>query len=156
MVRYQPTTSRAILEMLARAGLGPDDVFYDLGSGLGHVVLLVALLTGARAKGVEIEPAYCDYARQCARNLGIGGVDFIEGDVRDASLAGGTVYFLYTPFRGALLEQVLETLRAEAHQRPIRVCTYGPCTVEVARTTWLARQGVHDVSEHGIATFRSG
>jgi hypothetical protein len=137
MVRYQPTPTRAILSMIDETGLGPDDVFYDLGSGLGHVVLLVGLLTGARARGIEIEPAYCDYARRSAQSLALARVEIVEADARDASLSGGTVYFLYTPFRGALLDEVLEALRREARQRPIRVCTYGPCTAAMASVPWL-------------------
>jgi SAM-dependent methyltransferase len=126
MVRYQPTPARVILEMLALTRLGPDDVLYDLGSGLGHVVMLAALLTGARAIGVEREPSYCEYAKRRVRALGLRGVDFVQGDAREAPLDGGTVYFLFTPFRGAMLRQVVARL-----PRGVRICTHGPCTDEL-------------------------
>ena len=159
MVRYQPTPARQILRLIDRAAIRPDDVFYDLGSGLGNVVLLVALLCGARARGIEVEPAYCEHARACARDLNVPGVEIIQADARAAPFAEGTVFFLYTPFRGALMRQVLDRLRVEATQRPIRVCTYGPCTAEIADERWLTRwltsQGGRDLTEHEVAVFQA-
>src|SRR5262249_31256908 len=57
MVYYQQTPARIIFELVEQAQLTGADVFYDLGSGLGHVPILVNLLSGAKAKGVEFEPA---------------------------------------------------------------------------------------------------
>ena len=116
-IAYQPTPARVVLELLDRVALGPADLFYDLGAGLGHVCLLVHLLSGAQARGIEIEPAYCRYARQQADALRLAGVEFIEGDVREAGLAGGTCYFLYTPFTGRTLAEALDRLAGEARQR---------------------------------------
>ena len=155
MVGYQPTPARSVLALLERADIRPEDVAYDVGSGLGQVVILVALLSGARARGIEFEPVYCEYARECARRLNVRGVDFLQADAREASLAGGTVYFLYTPFRRALLQQVLERLHAEARERPIRICTLGPCTAEVAGTRWLRPVEGQALSEHEVAVFYS-
>jgi hypothetical protein len=153
MVAYQPTPARSILQLIERANIGPADFLYDLGSGLGRVAIMVGLLSGARARGIEFEPAYCEYALRCARRLNVSGVDFLQADVRDAPLAEGTVYFLYTPCRGELLRQVLERLRAEASERLIRICTYGPCTAEVAGATWLRHADDLDLSEYEIAVF---
>jgi hypothetical protein len=155
MVGYQPTPARVILELLDRANIAPTDVVYDLGSGLGWVVILVALLSGAQATGIELEPAYCEYAACCARQLNAPGVEFIEADAGEVPLSGGSVFFMYTPFRGALLQRVLERLRGEAKQRPIRVCTYGPCTTEVGTAEWLRPRDNALQSEHEVAVFHS-
>src|SRR5262245_23885653 len=61
MVFYQQTPARIIFELVEKAHLTREDVFYDLGSGLGQVPIMVNLISGATAKGIEIEPAYCDY-----------------------------------------------------------------------------------------------
>ena len=42
--------------------VGPDDVFIDLGSGVGQVVLQAAATTGCRAYGIELMPAPAGYA----------------------------------------------------------------------------------------------
>jgi hypothetical protein len=154
MVAYQPTPARIVLQFLARADVRHDDVLVDLGSGLGHVVILAALLRGARAVGIEYEPAFVDYAQGCARALSLSRAAFVHADARDASLAGGTVYFLYTPFRGPMLQQVLERLRVEAGSRPIRVCTYGPCTPEVAQARWLVVDAGDPAREDEVVVFR--
>ena len=137
MVFYQPTPARIVLELVDRSAFRQQDVFYDLGSGLGQVSILVHLLSGIRAKGVEVEPAYCDYARRCARGLNLSEVQFINADAREADYSDGTVFFMYSPFEGRMLERVLERLRHESEKRSLRLCTYGPCTQPVNRQSWL-------------------
>jgi hypothetical protein len=137
MVFYQPTPARHIFHLLAETALGADDILLDLGSGLGHVPLMAAICTTARAIGIEREPAYVQCARQCAAELGLTNAAFIEADVRDADLSRGTVFYLYTPFTGGMLASVLQLLRDEAQHRPIRIATFGPCTLAAAEETWL-------------------
>ncbi len=66
MVGYQPTPARLIVELVQRAQLEHGDTFFDVGSGLGHVAVVVALLSGARTVGIEVDAGYCAYARRCA------------------------------------------------------------------------------------------
>jgi hypothetical protein len=152
MVAYQPTPARHFFELIRKIQLSARDVFVDLGSGLGHVPLLIAVCTPARAIGIELEPSYVERAKQSAAALRLSNTNFIAQDVRDAELSTGTVFYLYTPFRGAILRTVLDRLRAEANSRAIRVCTFGPCTPTVAAEPWLAL----DATESGhISVFRS-
>ncbi len=69
VIHYSPSGLSEILFTIENARLGPDKTFVDLGSGLGKVVLLVALLTGARAYGVEIDPRLVAHARAAAQAL---------------------------------------------------------------------------------------
>jgi len=137
MVAYQPTPARHIFRLLALTALTANDVVVDFGSGLGHVPLMVSICTPARGIGIELEPAYVACARRCAERLNVRNVSFVERDARAADLSAGTVFYLYTPFRGAILSEVLGRLWREAANRPIRVCTYGPCTPVVAEEPWL-------------------
>ncbi|HUT15498.1 MAG TPA: hypothetical protein VMY98_04560 [Anaerolineae bacterium] len=155
MVFYQPTPVRIVLELIEKADFSEDDVLYDLGSGLGQVAILVNLLTGVRAKGIEFEPAYCDYARRCARRLNLSRVEFMNVDAREADYSDGTVFFMYTPFVGALLQEVLEKLEGESRKRIIRVYTYGPCTLQVSSESWLKRADRGADSAHTLAAFNS-
>jgi hypothetical protein len=138
MVFYQPTPVRHILHLIAATGLSEADVLVDLGSGLGHVPLLASLLTGARSIGIELEPEYVASARECAQSLGLGRVTLLQQDARDADLSTGTVFYMYTPFTGALLTTVLDKLEQESTTRVFRVCTFGPCTASVATEPWLS------------------
>jgi SAM-dependent methyltransferase len=151
MVYYQPTPARIIMELVEQAQLTQEDVFYDVGSGLGQVSILVHLLSGATAKGIEFEPAYCDYARACAADLNLSRVAFINADARTADYTAGSVFFMYTPFEGSILQEVLATLREESRRRRISLFTYGPCTPQVARQSWLRR-----IDPHGDHLYKLG
>ena len=127
MVHYEPTPVRAILDLVDHVNFIPTDLFYDLGSGLGYVAMLVNLLSGIKTTGIELEPVFCTYAQSCARTLGLTAVEFINADARDADYTEGTVFYLFTPFKGALLQAVLAKLENEARTRRIKICTYGVC-----------------------------
>ncbi|MGA3227111.1 MAG: hypothetical protein ABSC65_25315 [Acidobacteriaceae bacterium] len=137
MVPYQPTPVRHILHLITASALTRDDVFVDLGSGLGHVPLLVSVVTGAQSLGIEVQATYVASARECAQSLDLSRVRFIPQDAREADLSSGTVFYLYSPFNGSILTDVLSTLRMESTRRPIKVCSLGPCTGTVANETWL-------------------
>jgi Methyltransferase domain len=153
MVFYQPTPARHIFSLIGLTELTATDVLVDLGSGLGHVPLLVSICTRARSIGIELEATYVERARQCAEKLNLNNVTFLQQDARAADLSIGTVFYLYTPFTGSILSRVLNQLKREAATRPIRVCTYGPCTSVVAEEPWL--DAVAAPAAHRIALFRS-
>lgn len=155
MVFYQPTPARIMLALVEKARLTRDDVFYDLGSGLGHVPIVVNLLSGAPSRGVEFDPAYCEYARRCAADLNLSQVTFINADARRADYADGTTFFLYTPFTGSILQDVMERLRHESRSRAIRVFTYGPCTPYVAMQPWLTSDTPTENYLYELGVFRS-
>jgi hypothetical protein len=153
MVSYQPTPARHIFDLIGRTALTERDFLIDLGSGLGHVTLMASICTSASCTGIELEPSYVDCARKSARSLNLNNVRFIEVDAREADLSGGTVFYLYTPFIGTILRDVLNSLRHEAVKREIRICTFGPCTRFVAEEQWLSVIGALDADR--IAIFRS-
>jgi Histone methylation protein DOT1 len=138
MVSFHKTPVRVVVGLIRLAELGPDDVFFDIGSGLGQVVLLVNLLTGARAMGIEYEPAYFAYSGSLTSRLRLTDAEFINADAREGDYSMGTVFFLYTPFEGGMLQDLLRLLQKESEVRVIRIFTYGPCSAKVAAENWLA------------------
>lgn len=150
MIDNVPTNLQTILEIAAF--VGPQDVLFDIGSGSGIVVLLVATLTGRPVRGVEIDPAYVRFARERAERAGLANVEFIEADVRDADYAEGTVFYLYDPVRGPMLEAFLDRLGAVAEARPITVLAFGRCHAAVARREWLHAA---EVTPTSLRVFRS-
>jgi tRNA/tmRNA/rRNA uracil-C5-methylase (TrmA/RlmC/RlmD family) len=153
MVFYQPTPARLAFDVIERLALDEHDVLIDLGSGLGHVPLLAAICTRARCAGVELESAYVTCARRCADALKLSNAYFFAQDAREADLSTGTVFYLYTPFTGALLRGVLDRLAREAATRHIRICTLGPCTQAVAGEAWLQSIGTSYADR--VAVFQS-
>lgn len=137
-IGYHPSGVAPIVHALAEVPVTPDDVFIDLGAGLGKVVLLAGLLTGAHARGIELQVPLVERARAAAERLALD-VELIAADAREADIADGTVFFLYAPFSGPVLRAVLKRLRSLASERTIVVCTLG---LDLERIEWLARRNV--------------
>lgn len=123
-VPYIPCTVDALVRMVDAAGVQPDDVFVDIGSGLGRAAVLTHLLSGASAIGIEVQSALVRAFRDLVQGWHAPRVSVVHGDA--AELTGfigiGTVFFLYCPFSGERLERVLLELETIAHGRQIRVC----------------------------------
>jgi hypothetical protein len=137
MVPYQPTPVRHILHLIATVMVSTEDVFVDLGSGLGHVPLLVSMFTGAQCLGIEMQESYVASANACAHSLQLSRVRFMAQDARDADLSQGSLFYLYSPFTGSILADVLSALRKESMRRHITICSLGPCTHRISDETWL-------------------
>jgi hypothetical protein len=54
-----------------------------------------------------------------------------------------------------MLESVLRRLEGIARARPIRLLTYGPCTIHVARQNWLVREDKSRLDPARLAVFHS-
>jgi len=137
MTAYQPTPVRHILDLIGACNFSSDDVLVDLGSGLGHVPLLAGILAGIRTLGIELQSDHTASAQQAAQRLNLKRVRFLAEDARTADLTQGTVFYLFTPFRGSVLTRVLGRLRTQSESKQIRICTLGPCTCTLQGQTWL-------------------
>jgi SAM-dependent methyltransferase len=96
-VPYAPSGVAEILFVLENASLGPQGSFVDLGSGLGKVVLLAALLSGVRAHGIEVNPRLVRHSRAAAADLGLHNAHFSEADIRLAPLPPADAYYMFIP-----------------------------------------------------------
>ena len=152
MVWFQKTPARIVFEMVEKARFTDADVFYDVGSGLGQVAILAHLLSGVAARGIEFEPAFCEHARACAADLDLPDVEFLQADAREADYSRGTVYFMYTPFEGTMLDEVLGKMRRDA-KPGFRLFTFGPCTPQVGRQDWLKSVGQTGQDIHSLGAF---
>jgi SAM-dependent methyltransferase len=95
-VPYIDTPQPVVDTMLAMAGVDSTDVVYDLGSGDGRIPIRAAYRHGARAVGIEIQPALVDTARRNARRAGVSDhVTFRQGDLFEADISEATVVTLY-------------------------------------------------------------
>lgn len=153
MTAYQPTPARHILDLIAACRFSSDDVFVDLGSGLGHVPLLVCILAGIRTRGIEVQPDHAASAQETAQCLNLSRVQFAAEDARKTDLSDGTVFYMFTPFTGSVLADVVDQLHRQSKTRQIRICTLGPCTWILQGQTWLAGNPRWDTER--IAIFKS-
>jgi SAM-dependent methyltransferase len=95
-VRYEPTPMPVVRALLELAEVGPQDVVYDLGSGDGRIPIAAAKEFGARAVGIEIDPALVTRAQANAREAGVEDkVEFRLGDMYAADVRSATVVTLF-------------------------------------------------------------
>lgn len=95
-VRYEPTPMPVVRAMLEMAGVGPQDVVFDLGSGDGRIPITAAKEYGARGVGIEIDPVLLARARAAAQEAGVADkVEFRLGDMYAADLRQATVVTLF-------------------------------------------------------------
>lgn len=125
LVGYIPSGVAPIVRAVQLAPIGPEDVVIDVGAGLGKVTLLVHLLTGARVRGIELQPGLVAAATERAQALGLDAIAYELADARFAELDGASVVYLYLPFTGATLAAALEQIHAAARQRQLVICTLG-------------------------------
>jgi len=97
---FAPTPEEAARKMMQIARLRRGEVFYDLGSGDGTLLIIAAKEFGARAVGVEIQNKLVAYSRRRVRNLGLKDkIEVIKGDFFKVNVSGADVLALYlTPW----------------------------------------------------------
>jgi predicted RNA methylase len=111
LIPYVPSGYEEIIHAFDVTKLGEGARFLDVGSGAGKVALLAALLTGATAIGVECNSALVDLAELAAAELGVSA-RFCRGDARAVALDEVDVVFMYLPFTGQALRDVMARLSA--------------------------------------------
>jgi hypothetical protein len=132
-VPYIPCSVEDIIAMVRDVPVRADDHVVDLGAGLGRVLLLTSLLTGARAHGVEIQEPLVRAARACAEDLGLSAVSFEHANAAE-SVPDGSIFFMHAPFNGPMLGAVLARVESVAARRPIVVAAVG---LEFPGVSWL-------------------
>lgn len=97
---YGELMPTATLRLLAQLEIGREDVFVDLGAGVGKVVMLAALSTpAARVRGVELSAKRVGLARGVQTQaeheglIGLGQVEFVAGDMLRVPLDDATVVY---------------------------------------------------------------
>ncbi len=115
---YGELMPTATLRLLAQLELGRRDVFYDLGAGVGKVVLAAALTTPvARAVGVELSAERVARGREVlalARAEDLAGAEraaLVNADMLGCELDDATVvYTCSTAFSAAFMRRLVRRL----------------------------------------------
>jgi precorrin-6B methylase 2 len=98
----------------------PDDVFYDIGCGMGRVLCVLARTNIRKCVGIELRKDLCALARLNALHMRgrKAEIGIICADASVADLSEGTLYFMYNPFGVETLRDVLENIRKSLSLNP--------------------------------------
>ncbi|MEV8637381.1 methyltransferase domain-containing protein [Streptosporangium sp. NPDC051023] len=126
-VYYSAANWQTLRRTLPREDVGENDVFVDLGSGMGRMVLEAAWRYPFRKViGVELSAQLSEIARQNVAGtrlrLRCKDVELVQSDVLDYEIPEDvTVVFLNNPFRGETFAAVMRKLIATVDRNPRRV-----------------------------------
>lgn len=142
-VYYVAATWNSLRRTLPRREVGGDDVFIDLGSGMGRMVLEAAWRYPFRKViGVELSGELNDIARRNVTGtrlrLRCPDVELVHSDVLDYEIPQDvSVVFLNNPFRGETFATVIGRLLATVDRNPRRVTViyYNPAEEEFLLNT---------------------
>jgi SAM-dependent methyltransferase len=144
---YVASDYRAVRAVLRALRLQSDDVFLDIGSGMGRVVIIAATFPIRKVIGVEIADQLNSIARRNvvhARGLRCRDIELITADAAKFNIPPDvTVVFFYYPFRADVLKPVLANLRQSLLDAPrdLRLVSIAPpkstFAYELACQTWL-------------------
>jgi SAM-dependent methyltransferase len=107
------TPHEVVAAMLDLAGVTAADTVYDLGSGDGRIVLAAARDRGAKAVGIEIDPALVESSNEALRAAWLADrAEVRRGDIFKQDLTPATVVTMYLqPHVNTRLRPQLDKLR---------------------------------------------
>ncbi len=142
LVHYEPSGWLDLRRVLRKSDVSPHDVFLDLGSGKGRVLLQAARYPFRRVIGVEIAPELTAVAHANVHALRgrqvCQEIELVTADALDYHLpADVTVLYMYNPFRGEVFARFVEKLIAalDDHPRPFRLIYSTPMEHECLMRT---------------------
>jgi 16S rRNA G966 N2-methylase RsmD len=157
-VYYIPANWWTLRRTLPRREMTADDVFIDLGSGMGRMVLEATRYPFKRVIGVELSRDLHDIARtnleRGRQRRRCGDVQLVHSDVLEYDVPDDvTVVFMNNPFRGPVFVTVVERLVASVDRNPRQVTLiyYNP----VEEAALLATGRIRHVATHAH-TRRAG
>jgi hypothetical protein len=121
-VFYQPVPYQVLPYI--RSVLRPNDIFFDLGSGMGRMVLYVAgscklrKVVGVEYSSELVRVAKANLTKVEKETRLLTPLALIEDDVAEVDLSEGTVYCLFNPFGEETLRKVLENIRLSLQTNP--------------------------------------
>ena len=156
------TFHRAMRQVDIRSG---EDVFVDIGAGMGRIALLAAELPFRRVLGVEFSRELTDIGRENLRAARAGlkcqDVELILADATAWKIPhDATVLFFFNPFDGEVLAKVCANIRASLVEAPrkltiIYVRAEKFFEKEIAWQEWLTRTHELPCVEGKVAIYES-
>lgn len=152
LIHYDPSPASVVVALYEAGYFAAGERFVDIGSGIGRVTVLGALLGQGEVVGLELDASLVVVADEAARSLG-SPARHVAGDARAFAFRGFTRAFLGAPFVGPVLDAVLQRLHEAAVPE---LASWGPSTPQIARNEGFraldpARIGPFDVARFARA-----
>lgn len=154
-VHLEITPLSVVLNILDQYNFNGNDVLYDLGSGLGHVLMLFGIMLDIKLYGVEIEKDYCNLSRRAFNNLGLKKINIINQAAEEIDFSNGSIFFMFTPFIGNIFAIVFEKLYALSKMKQLTIFSYGSNTKKIANLKWLKIKADEMIEPYRAAIFFS-
>lgn len=150
--RYATIGYQHVRKILRVVSPGPEDVFYDIGCGMGRILCVAAQHPVRKCVGVELQQPLCQIARRNAASLRgrKAPIEIVCGDATTVDLSDGTIYFMFNPFGPETLRDTLANIRGSLSQNPrdIKVVYYHAKYQSVIDDMeWLVK--VHEFEQFG-------
>jgi SAM-dependent methyltransferase len=127
-VGYQPSGWLTLRRILRADEVSPADVFLDLGSGKGRVVLLAARYPFGRVTGVELSERLTSIARSNVAayrpRLRCRNIELVSADVTTYPIPDDvSVVYMNNAFRGSIFDAAIRNLidSVDRHPRTVRL-----------------------------------
>lgn len=140
--RYKGAPWFMLRRILPRDFVTSDDVFLDIGSGMGRVLLMAAAYPFKRVIGVELSDQLNDIARENIKRskdrLRCRHVSVIQADATEYVIPDDvTVIFMNNPFQGAIFNAVLKNMldSYDRKPRPLRIIYGNPVEESILLST---------------------
>lgn len=104
----QSSNHRFVQFVLDHVPFSGEDVFVDVGCGVGGVLSLFHDHLGIKVIGVEIDPIIAEMARERVRDM--DNVEVVTENILNCKsiIQEATVFYLYNPFNASVLDRFLE------------------------------------------------
>jgi precorrin-6B methylase 2 len=153
---YWPCDYTAVKIMMDHLKLDAEEVFVDLGCGVGRVVFLVATAKLKKVIGIELRKTIADIARDNLHTVKLKNtpVEIVHGDAAVADVKEGTVFFMYNPFGPRTLISVLDHIHSSLNDNPrkIRIVYNNRAYAYLLDSTgWLSQEG--EIAKTGFTVW---
>lgn len=135
-------------DLLKQLNITPKDAALDLGSGKGGAMITMAQFPFCKVDGVEISADLVEAARKNLAKLKLHQCRvYLTDAAAFTDLDDYTHVFMYNPFPGAVMTQVIANLEASLRRRPrlVRLLYHNPlCEQSVLASGLFAQAGVYE------------
>ena len=122
-VYYIASNWHVLRRALRHYEIGPDDVFLDIGSGMGRMVLEATRYPFKRVIGVELAGELHSIAeenvRRMRRRARCGEIELVNSDILDYEVPDDVTFvYMFNPFRGSIFRTAIGSLIQSLDRNP--------------------------------------